>query len=425
LSSARRGRASTPSRTSRGRQRVQPPRLRILFLASQFPYPADSGATIKTLSIIDYLRRRHDLRMVSFAREPLTEAQERWSLEIGGMRTLRMNRGRSPWNLVRSYASRVPLGVERNRNPEMKKLIDTEVAEFQPDVVFVDGLVMAQYLPPVFPGVKLLHEHNAEHQLWERQAAEENGARRPVVAREAARVRRYEASVIPQFDTVFAVSEEDRRALRELGAEYNKLRVLPNIPDRALLDRPSPRFADTEPLILYFATLSWQPNIEGILRLLKLPLAQIVKQVPEARLLVAGKGAPDDLRKRVESTPNAEFVGEVDDPETLYQRSRVLVDASTTGGGTRLKILNALARGVPVVASSEAARGLDIVAGEHMVVARNEHMLIEAVVTLLQDPDRWRIQSENGRALVRAKYVPETAFRELDEVLARATAPGE
>ena len=363
--------------------------------------------------------------MVSFAREPLTEAQERWSLEIGGMRTLRMNRGRSPWNLVRSYASRVPLGVERNRNPEMKKLIDTEVAEFQPDVVFVDGLVMAQYLPPVFPGVKLLHEHNAEHQLWERQAAEENGARRPVVAREAARVRRYEASVIPQFDTVFAVSEEDRRALRELGAEYNKLRVLPNIPDRALLDRPSPRFADTEPLILYFATLSWQPNIEGILRLLKLPLAQIVKQVPEARLLVAGKGAPDDLRKRVESTPNAEFVGEVNDPETLYQRARVLVDASTTGGGTRLKILNALARGVPVVASSEAARGLDIVAGEHMVVARNEHMLIEAVVTLLQDPDRWRIQSENGRALVRAKYVPETAFRELDEVLARATAPGE
>jgi glycosyltransferase involved in cell wall biosynthesis len=300
----------------------------------------------------------------------------------------------------------------------MQKLVDGEVTEFQPDVVFVDGWLMAQYLPAGFTGLKLLHEHNAEYQLWERQAAAETVLRKPVATREAARVRRYEASVLPSFDVVFAVSQEDRRALQEIGGDPNRIRVIPNIPDEELMAKPSPSFEATEPVVLYFGTLSWQPNIEGLDRYLTFGHKQIIKRVPEARLVVAGKGASPELARRVSEVPNTEFAGEVDDPESLYRRARVVVDASRTGGGTRLKVLNALARGVPVVASAEAARGLDIVAGEHVIVARNEHMLVDAVVSLLQDPARWRVLSENGRALIRARYMPDVAFRALDEVLA-------
>jgi glycosyltransferase involved in cell wall biosynthesis len=95
------------------------------------------------------------------------------------------------------------------------------------------------------------------------------------------------------------------------------------------------------------------------------------------------------------------------------------VDATQSGGGTRLKVLNALARGIPVVASGLAAQGLDIVPGEHVLVARNEHAMAEAIVGLLSDPVRWKVLSQNGRALIRSRYVAEVAFKPLDETLTR------
>jgi glycosyltransferase involved in cell wall biosynthesis len=416
LSSAKRGRASGPARTHR-RHQADPTRLKILYLASHFPFPADSGAAIKSLSIIDHLRERHTIRLLTTTDQPLTEEQERWAAGLGVVRTMQVTRARSAWNLLRSYLARVPLSVERNRSKAMAGLAETECEDFSPDVILVDGWLAAQYLPARFAGGTLLHEHNAEYELWERQAQLETFPRKWLVSREAKRVRRYEASILPRFDRVFAVSAEDRRALGRAGGDLNKIRVLPNIPSPELLTLPALSFAATQPVILYFGTLSWQPNVEGLERFLNFPLNQIIKRAPAARLAVAGRGASPELVAKITHAPNTDYLGEVDGSEDLYRRARVVVDSSRSGGGTRLKILNALARGVPVVASAEAARGLDIVPGEHMIVARNEHALIEGVVSVLEDAEGWRKLSENGRALVRARYVPEVAFGALDEAL--------
>jgi len=394
--------------------------LRILFLASQFPFPADSGATIKSLSIVEHLRRRrHEVRLIALTSAPLTREQEKWSVRLGGARTVQHSSPRNAWTLIRSYLARVPLSIERTRNAEMTTLVEAEVEDFRPDVVLADGWLMAQYVPDGFGGRKLLHEHNAEHELWDRQAELEGGLRRLLARREAGRVRRYEAGLLRRFDTTFVVSPDDRRALGKIGGDLNRIKVLPNIPDATLLEEPAPSFKLTEPVVLYFGTLSWQPNIEGLQRYLSFGHKQIVKRAPASILLVAGKGASPELVRRMEQTSNVEFLGEVEEAEELYKRARVAVDSSRSGGGTRLKILNALARGIPVVASSEAARGLDIVPGEHLIVARNEHALIDGVTSLLQDEERWRVLSQNGRALIRAKYVPETAFEALDQTLAR------
>lgn len=333
---------------------------------------------------------------------------------------MHLNRSRGPLSLLRSYVSRVPMSIERNRSTELQRLVGEAVSEWRPDVIYADTWLMAQYVPEDYPGLRILHEHNAEFQLWERQAEQESGPRKPLAAREAARVRRYESEALRQFDVVFAVSDADREALKDLGADPNRLRVLPNIPDPALLDAPSPVFEQTEPLILYLGTLSWQPNVEGVERFVDSVFPRIRRAIPEAHLVVAGRGASKQLAEKVEDTDGAEFAGEVDDPEDLYERARVFVDATRTGGGTRLKVLNALARGVPVVASPQAAAGLDLVANEHILVARSDEAMAAAITNLMNDPARWKILSENARALVRARYVADAAFRPLDEELARA-----
>jgi glycosyltransferase involved in cell wall biosynthesis len=132
-------------------------------------------------------------------------------------------------------------------------------------------------------------------------------------------------------------------------------------------------------------------------------------------------GAPRAIAERVAATEGAEFRGEVADPEPLYRKARVLIDATRSGGGTRLKVLNSLARGIPVVASTVAAQGLEVIPGEHLLVADADDQMIDAVVLLLRDGSRWRTLSENARALVGARYVAEIAYRPLDEVLARAS----
>jgi glycosyltransferase involved in cell wall biosynthesis len=301
----------------------------------------------------------------------------------------------------------------------MASMVEEELAHAEYGAILVDHWLMAQYLPQSFGGVRLLHEHNAEYVIWERQAAR---SRNPLVRREAARVRKYEGEIAERFDRVFCVSESDKTSLVELGVPPRALGVLPNIPDPRLLDLPTLEFGGAPPSIVYIGTLSWQPNIDGLERFLTSVFPLIRDRVPEARFLLAGRGAPKNLEALARKTRGVEFLGAIDDPESLYRRGRVIVEATTSGGGTKLKILNAMARGLPVVASPEAAEGLDCTDGEHLLIARSDVLMAESVLRVLTDDELWQRLSAAGLALVREKYVAEVAFRPLDEALSGAPA---
>jgi glycosyltransferase involved in cell wall biosynthesis len=396
-------------------------RMRILFLASQFPHPARSGATIKTASILDYLCERHDVHLVCLRAEELNAAQKEWAGRLAAFDSVYVRQGRNPLNLARSYASRVPLSVQRNRSAEMRALIERLAGKNEFDAVFVDGWLMAQYVPAGFAGRKLLHEHNTEYLLWERQASiERNPLRRRLVGAEARRVREYEAKILRDFDLVFAVSEADRELLLVIGAGADAVRVLPNMPEQALLEAPPLSFAASETMVLYVGTLSWQPNIEGIERFLSEVWPLVHRQRHEAKLVIAGGGAPAQLRKSAGKGKGVELVGEVVDAEPLYRRARVFIEATRSGGGTKVKLLNALARGLPIVASPEAIEGLGVTPDEHVLVADRPPTMAAAVVKLLGDAEVWRRLSESGRALVRERYTHKVAYGVLDEALSEA-----
>ena len=146
------------------------------------------------------------------------------------------------------------------------------------------------------------------------------------------------------------------------------------------------------------------------------------QRLPEVRLVIAGRDAPPWLRRLARRTAGVEFLGPVEDAEPLYLRARLFVEASRSGGGTRLKVLNALARGLPVVASPEGAEGLEVVDKEHLLVSASPESMAEAVCRLVGEEDLWRSLSENGRALVRRRYLAEAAYRPLGEVLSGAGA---
>jgi glycosyltransferase involved in cell wall biosynthesis len=397
--------------------------VRILFLTSQVPHPMRSGATIKTATVLRYLQQRHEVHVACLRNEELDVDQAAWADGFAGFESVRLSRGRNALNLLRSYASGLPLSIERNRSKEMARLVERAIAGASFDAVFVDGWLMAQYLPPEFAGITVLHEHNAEYVMWERQVAvERNPLMRRLVSAEAARVREYEASILPQFDTVFAVSVTDQLALEEIGPKDLKVRVLPNAADPSLLELEPLSFGDSGKVVLYLGTLSWQPNLEGLSRFLREVWPLVRRQAGDARLLIAGEGAPRSLRQLAGREKGVEFAEAVETNDDIYRRARVFVEATRSGGGTKVKLLNTLARGLPTVASPEAFEGIGVTAGQDALVEKTSSAMAAGIVRLFDDSELWQRLSDNGRKLIRERYRPDVAYAVLDQVLSDAAA---
>jgi glycosyltransferase involved in cell wall biosynthesis len=397
--------------------------MRILFLTPELPHPARSGGTIKSATVLEYLNLRHDVDLMCIRRSELSEEQSSWAGQLGTVVTVPLSRERTAANLLRSYAAGVPLSVLRNRSADFARLVLEQLAGRHHDAVFVDSWLMAQYLPRSFQGLKTLHQHNAEYVMWQRQAAfESNPVRRALVRRESQRVRRYESSILSAFDVVFAVSEPDRRALQDLGAGPGPVELLPNVPEPGMLDRPALAPGGADPVLLYLATLSWQPNLQGLHRFLRTAFPLLRDRLPRAKLVVAGQGAPPELARLAGRVAGVELVGAFDDPEPLYRQARAFIEVALGGSGTRLKVLNALARGLPVVTTPEGAEGLDIRPGEHALVGATPAEMVDSLVRVMSDDAVWAALAENGRRLVRERYRPETAYRILDRVFGADTS---
>jgi glycosyltransferase involved in cell wall biosynthesis len=388
--------------------------VRVLFLTPRQLGEPRSGGAIKSAAVLTYLEARHDVEVVCFRGHD----EPTWVRE-GEVVSIPLQRDRSVRHLLSSYVAGVPLSIERNRSATMAERVVRLLGSGEHDAVFVDGWLMAQYVPEGFAGIRLLHEHNAEHVMWRRHAElETNPARGALVRLEARRVRRYEAGLLARFDVVFAVSERDRAALAALVSTGPEIGLLPNVADPALLERPE-LTPPADPVLLFLATLSWPPNADGLARFLVEDFPGLLERVPDARLVVAGSGASDRLVRQVHESRGAEFAGPVDDDEALYGRARCFVDVGVGGSGTKVKVLNALARGLPVVTGPDGAAGLEVSSGEHLLVGDDREGMVASLEFVIQEDAAWTSLSRNGRDLVRRRYVPEVAFGALDGALAR------
>jgi glycosyltransferase involved in cell wall biosynthesis len=381
--------------------------VRLLFITQRWPCPPRGGGLIKTWALVRFLEEHLQVEVVSAD-----------SIGDAGSPGV-FPRPRGPGTLLASYAAGLPLSIYRNWSPALARAV-LQRLDRGVDAVLADHIYMAQYVPDDFPGRKLLHLHNVESLLWRREAAlERSPLRRWAIALEARRLRRYEEAQARRFDRVFAVSEEERRELLASGLPEGRTGVLANVPAPDLLERPPLRYEEGSPMALYLGTLSWRPNERGLRAFLPQGLPALRRRVPQATLTVAGGGAPRWLAALARSLQGLHLRGPVDDAEaeSLYRAARAFVEPVLGGAGTKVKVLNALARGLPVVATPDGARGLEVVPGRHLLLAEGPEELAEAAASLLGSPSRWQDLSEAGRELVRRLYVPEVAFRPLLEEL--------
>jgi glycosyltransferase involved in cell wall biosynthesis len=392
--------------------------MRILLLTLVPPNPPDSGPKVKTHYLLRYLAQRHTVTLVSFVR---SEAEEAAARALEGLCQdvytvpIRRSRGRDVAYLLASLASPQPFLMLRDESRAMRRLVADLAAREPFDVVHADQLNMMRFaLATRLPVV--LDAHNAVWTIFRRLAQQERGLKRLLLELDWRKLKRYEGSLCRASAAVMAVSAEDHAALLAAGAR-EPIVDIPIAVDVAGI-APVARHPDACG-VLSMATMYWPPNIDGVLWFAREVLPHIRRSAPDAPFYVVGARPPVEVRA-LGDDPAIQVTGYVDDPRPYLESSAVMVVPLRAGGGMRVKILEALARGIPIVSTTIGAEGIDVVDGEHLLIADEPAAFAEAVVRLLHDRALADRLAQAGRRHALARYDWRAVCPAIEQVYDRA-----
>lgn len=290
----------------------------------------------------------------------------------------------------------------RHRHAAIDRAMREEIARRRPDAVYLDHLDSLVYAGAA-PGIPLvLDMHNVYSSLVARAAGEARGAvRRAYLRREASLIARMERRAARVAHTILAVSDEDARYFSSLGAR--RVVVVPNGVDCAAYDRPAFAAPGGPPTIVYVGALNWAPNAAAARFLATDVLPAVRRQIPDARLTIVGRN-PDAAMLALDCPDSGvAIVANAPDVVPYFRQSHVLAVPLETGGGTRLKILEAFAAALPVVSTPVGCEGIRAAGGTHLIVAQREGFAA-AIIGLLRAPATGWAIAERARRVAREQY---------------------
>ncbi len=392
--------------------------MRVLLLTQVLPYPPDSGPKVKTYYVLKYLATKHQVTLVSFVRDTDKPEYIR-HLETLCERVITVPITRSPVKdllfLGKSIFSGQPWMMLRDERPEMRAALRDLAATTHFDVVHADQLNMGQYALPFTKSRKVLDLHNALWVLYKR-LAETLPPSKPmkyILMRDWPLLKRYEGAMCRAFDAVLAVSQEDRQALTEAGArpEMPIIPIAVDTDEQAQIAR-----APKGPHIVHIGTMYWPPNIAGITWFLDEIYPLIKQRVPDVRCTLIGARPPTSITERAQSDPSLTVTGYVEDPVPYLADSSMMVVPLQAGGGMRVKILNALSQGIPMVSTTVGCEGIAVAHERDIMIADKPADFAEATARLLTDAELNRRITEQGRRTVVETYDYRQACRPLDAI---------
>lgn len=391
--------------------------MKILMLTQVLPYPPDSGPKIKTWNVIKYLAQRHDLVLVSFVRGQQSDAED--TIRDQGIEVhtvpIRRNRVEELRALLASVVNGRPVLIERDFRPAMRDLIFGLAKTHKFDLVHADQLNMAQYAHLVPDSTKLLDAHNALWMLYKRLSETMRpGPMKWILKRDWKLLRRYEGRVCREFDQVIAVSSQDRSWLLDAAEIPLNIAIIPITVD---LEQYQTVFqTGTSSHILHLGTMYWPPNVEGVLWFLQQVWPLIRAKEPPVVFDVVGARPPDEILAIGRADRRVRVHGYVEDLAPILQKAGVMIVPVGAGSGMRVKILEGLARGIPIVTTSMGAEGIDVVSGKHLIVADTPSAFARGVLRLLDHSEEAARMAEQGRRLIAMEYDYLRVLPRLDEI---------
>ena len=388
--------------------------MRILWVKVGGLWPVNTGGRLRTFHIISELSHQHRVILLTThgsgddpegltARLPLCEqvVSIPYSIPRHGSVPFAMA-------LLKSWFSPYPVDVSKSRIPALRKEVMRLIADREIDLCVADFLAATPNVPLDGPVPVLLFAHNVEHMIWKRLARIETRVwRRALLEFEWRKMRRYEAQACTRASLTVAVSEVDRDLLASKAPGVGVCTISTGV-DTSYFTLDGSREAPAT--LVFTGSMDWYPNEDACLHFIEAILPGIRREVPEISLVVVGRNPTHRLRT-VAAQAGVRVTGTVDDVRPYLAEATVYVVPLRVGGGTRLKIFEALAMGKAVVATTVGAEGLPLVPGQHFLQADDPAAFADAVVSLLREPVRRRALGSAGRRLVEERYSwPQVAY---------------
>lgn len=380
--------------------------MRVLFLAPYVPFPVQHGGRNRTIGLIRCLRQFADVRVLAVG-EPLSAETALSRERLAALQVPLMvfaPEGPGPMERGTADAARRPDALAHFRCPGLREALPRVLAEFLPDIVHFEELVMAQYADLV-PAPRVIDRQKVEWEWHEAVAREhalegkDGGGEATAHRREAARFRRFEEEQARHFARVIVIGEGDRRTLEPLYPK-GAIDVVPIGVDEAI-SRPADRTSGVRHVLLY-GSLDYAPNVEANAFYFREVWPGLAEALPGIRTLIVGSGeAPPSLPR---GDARVDLRGFVPDVGAVLRGPGVLVAPLRVGGGARTKILEALAAGMPVVATAVGVENLDLLPGRHYLRAETAAEMTEAVVRLSRTPELAAALGRAGAAHVEARF---------------------
>jgi len=380
--------------------------LKILWVKNDFLHPTDRGGQIRSLETLKRLHENHEIHYVAYEDPNQPEGLRRageYSTRAYAVNRPVPKRGSAAFfgQLALNLFSDLPAAVGRFRTAAMREQIQTLLSEMKFDSIVCDFLAVSANIPDLSRAV--LFQHNVETVIWRRHA--EHAAdplRKAYFGSQAARMFQVERAACRKAAHVIAVSEKDAEQMKEMfGVE--RLSAVPTGVDVEYFQRPPGAWPEKHDLV-FVGAMDWLPNVDGARFFMREVLPLIRQKRPECSVVLAGRSPDAEVMSLASGDPLITVTGTVPDIRPYLWESKVSIVPLRIGGGTRLKIYEAMAAGVPVVSTRVGAEGLSVEDGTNILLADAAGAFAESCLGLLDNAERARAQADSAQQMVAARF---------------------
>lgn len=386
-------------------------------LTPYVPYPPSSGGQIRTLNLLKYLSKKNQITLVALYKDD-SEKKYLSHLRHYCKKIYLCRRPKRPWqinNIVKAVFSDLPFLIIRNYSHEAKKTIAELLKKERFDVIHAETF----YIMPHIPDTKvpiILVEQTIEYKVYQHFVNSLPFYLRFLFHLDIVKLKRWERFYWRKANIVAAVSKSDEKIIRELEPN-NETTIVPNGAGEEMVANRLEKKNLENPYIIFQGNFNWLQNVEAAKYLADVILSKLMKVAPKIKVVISGQNAQKiaQLKKRgvaiVDISPD-----DFKTVETLFKKAALFIAPIFGPGGTRLKILAAMASGVPVISTKTGVEGLEVEDKKHVLIVSNKEDFPKVILNILSHRSQYETIRENAYNLVKEKYNWQTIARTLEMV---------
>lgn len=388
--------------------------MKILFITNLLPYPLDNGGKIKTYNTLEILSKDNKIDLISFYENDrdlkYIPMLERVCSEVNVFKRAITTNNNIKYMIklaIKNIFSKIPLVVYKFKDKSVESIIDKKLNRGQYDLVYIDHLQLGIYLEVIrrYTDNIVLDQHNCESVIiLRKQQTEKSLLKRVYLKYEYLRLKRFEGIVLSQVNKIIVLSEEDKREMMLINnnLEENKflsISIPVNIDYVKKIGRKKRNILN----ILFLGTMSWYPNSQGIEWFVKNIVPKLEENNFNYKLYIVGKDPSNKLIDVCKKYSNITITGFVDNVNEYIELCDVMVVPLFVGSGMRVKILEAMGKGIPVISTSVGAEGIAIEDGINIIIANEQKEFIESLKKV-NNEQLYKDLQINGMDLFKERY---------------------